>query len=158
DLEQRHNLSEQARGPIGDCTMFRDTTEQYHQSHHTLQAFTSLLTLVEALSTITEQGEYTSHTEAENAPPITLSAAGKSFAEIAQQVLDCSYVAVIALDPPDERQRLLGTSGLSAKEAKILYEDTDQTPMAHYVHENVITQLHNDQVAEMNLKLQPFLS
>lgn len=138
--------------------MFRDTTEQYHQSHHTLQAFTSLLTLVEALSTITEQGESTSHTEAENAPPITLSAAGKSFAEIAQQVLDCSYVAVIALDPPDERQRLLGSSGLSEKEAQILHEDTDQTPMAQYVHENVITQLHNDQVAEMDLKLQPFLA
>lgn len=138
--------------------MFRDATEQYHQNHHTLQAFTSLLTLVEALSTITEQGEYTSHAEAENAPPITLADAGKSFAEIAQQVLDCSYVAVIALDPPDERQHLLGTSGLSAKEAKILYANTDQTPIAHYVHENVITQLHNDQVAEMDLKLQPFLT
>lgn len=138
--------------------MFRNAAEQYHQNHHTLQAFTSLLTLVEALSAITEQGEYTSHAEAENAPPITLAAASKSFAEIVQQVLDCSYVAVIAVDPPDERQRLLGTSGLSAKEAQILYNDTNQTPLTEYVNQTVITQLHNDQVAALDLKLQPFLA
>lgn len=137
--------------------MFRDAAEQYHQGHHTLQAFTSLLTLVEALSTITEQGECTSRAEAENAPPITLAAAGKSFAEIAQQVLDCNYVAVIALDPPDERQRLLGTSGLSAQEAKILLKDIDQTPLALYVNGTAIEQLHNDQVVALDLKLQPFI-
>ena len=138
--------------------MFRDATEQDHQERRTLQAFTSLLTLVEALSTITEQGEHTSHAEADNPLPITLATAGKSFAEIAQQVLDCKYVGVFALDPPDERQRLLGTSGLSPAEEVIFQRDTDQIPLAEYVSTSAIAQLHNDQVVALDLKQQPFIT
>ncbi|HXR66973.1 MAG TPA: GAF domain-containing sensor histidine kinase [Ktedonobacteraceae bacterium] len=143
---------------IGDCTMFRDAAEQYHQDHRTLQAFTSLLTLVEALATITEQGEHAPHIGAENAPPITLAAAAKSFAEIAQQVLDCKYVGVFALDPPDECQRMLGTSGLSPEDEAILVRDTNQTPLADYVNASAIAQLHNDQVLTLDLKRQPFMT
>jgi signal transduction histidine kinase len=132
--------------------MARNTAAQAHQDQRTLQAFTSLLTLVEELASITEQGK---HTE-ENAPPITLTEAGRAFAEIAQQVLDCKYVGVIALDPPDECQRLLGTSGLSPEKEAILRQDTDQTPLADYVGESVIARLHQDQVVALDLKQQPF--
>ena len=121
--------------------MFRDVTEPYHQDHRTLQAFTSLLTLVEALTTITEQGESASCAEAENVPPDPLAAAGKSFAMLAQQVLDCKYVGVFALDPPDDRQRMLGTSGLSPEEEEILLKDTNQTPLADYVNAEVIAKI-----------------
>jgi signal transduction histidine kinase len=138
--------------------MFRNATEHEHQDHRTLQAFTSLLTLVEALATITEQGERAPQPGAENAPAITLAAAGKSFAEIAQQVLDCAYVGVFALDPPDARQRLLGTSGLSPAEETILHKDTDQVPLNQYVSASTIAQLQRDQVVALDLKKQPFIT
>src|SRR5258707_855257 len=138
--------------------MLYHVPEQYHQDHRSLQAFTSLLTLVEAVATITEQGEHASRGEAENAPPITLAAAGKSFAEIAQQVLDCKYVGVFALDPPNMRQRLLGTSGLSPKEEARLHRDTDQTPLADYISELAIVQLRNDQIVTLDLQKQPFVT
>lgn len=137
--------------------MFRNATEHYRQDQRTLQAFTSLLRLVEALASVTEQGAYAPGVEKENAPPITLAAASQAFAEIVQQVLDCRYVAVIAFDPPDERQRLLGSSGLSPEEERQLYQDVNQMPVAGYVKEPVITQLHNDQVVTLDLKHQPFL-
>lgn len=132
--------------------MVRQTAEHHHQDHRTLQAFTSLLTLVEALASITEQGKHT----AENAPPITLAEAGKAFAEIAQQALDCKYVGVIAIDFPDERQHLLGTSGLPPEEEAILERDTDHTPLADYIDEAAIAQLHRDQVVGLDLANKPF--
>lgn len=138
--------------------MFRNATEQYHQDDRTLQAFSSLLTLVEALATITEQEEKTARGAAGNAPPITLAAAGKSFAEIVRQVLDCVYVGVFALDPPDDHQRMLGTSGLSPHEEEILLKDTDHTPITDYVSAEMIAQLRNDQVITLDLKRQPFLT
>jgi signal transduction histidine kinase len=90
--------------------------------------------------------------------PITLAAAGKSFAEIAQQVLDCKYVGVFALDPPNMHQRLLGTSGLSPKAEAKLLKDTDQTPLADYISEPTIAQLRNDQIVTLDLQKQPFVT
>jgi signal transduction histidine kinase len=138
--------------------MFRNATEHYRQDQRTLQAFTSLLRLVEALASVTEQGAYTSGVETENGSPITLAAASRAFAEIVQQVLDCRYVAVIAFDPPDERQRLLGISGLSPEEEQQLYQDVNQKPLEGYVKEWVVAQLHSDQVVTLDLKQQPFLT
>lgn len=134
--------------------MFRDIATQHQQDHRDLQAFISLLTLLEALADITEQKEFTT----DNAPPITLAAAGRSFAEIAQQVLNCKYVGVIALNPPDERQRLLGTSGLPPEEEKRLDQDTFQTPLADYVDTQAVERLHANQVVTLDLKLQPFVT
>lgn len=140
--------------------MFREAEaiEPKHQDQPALQAFTSLLTLVEALATINEQGERAAHPEDENQPPLTLAAAGKSFAEIAKQVLDCKYVGVFVLDPPNDTQRLLGTSGLSPSKEAILRQHTDQMPLAKYMGEHVVTQLHRDQVMMLDLKVQPFLT
>lgn len=130
--------------------MSRDVTEQYHQDHRTLQAFSSLLTLVEALANIPGQ--------AENAPPITLAAAAKSFTEIANQVLECKYVGLFALDPPDERQRILASSGLPPEEEQRLRQDTGHTPLADYVNATVIEQLHANQAVLLDLKYQPFVT
>jgi signal transduction histidine kinase len=139
--------------------MVRKTSKQFYQDQRTLQAFTCLLTLVEALSSITEQEQKFSRAGEENMPPITLSEAGHAFAKIAQQVLDCKYVGVIALGaPPDERQRLIGTSGLPPEEEAILARDTEQTPLADYVDASVVEQLHNDQVVGLDLQEQPFLT
>jgi signal transduction histidine kinase len=142
----------------GEDIMVRKISKPFYQEHRTLQAFTSLLTLVEALSSITEQEKKPARAGEENAPPITLTEAGHAFANIAQQALGCKYVGVIALDPPDERQRLLGTSGLPPEEEAILARDTDQTPMTDYVDAAVIEQLHNDQVVGLDLREQPFLT
>ncbi|HVU67292.1 MAG TPA: GAF domain-containing sensor histidine kinase [Ktedonobacteraceae bacterium] len=138
--------------------MVRQTSQQFHQDQRTLQAFTCLLTLVEALSSITEQEQNSARIGEENAPPITLTEAGHAFAEIAQQVLDCKYVGVIALSGLDERQRLLGVSGLPPEEVAILERDTAQTPMADYVDASISERLHNDQVVGMDLQKQPFLT
>ncbi|HEY0755381.1 MAG TPA: HAMP domain-containing sensor histidine kinase [Ktedonobacteraceae bacterium] len=138
--------------------MFRDTIEKDPQSHRNLQAFTSLLTLVEALATITEQKQHATREEVDNAPPITLAEAGRAFAGITQQVLDCRFVAVFMLDLPDERQRLLGTSGLSAKEEQALVRDTTNVPLATYISSAVVAQLRNDQVVTLDLEHDPFLT
>lgn len=136
--------------------MFRDATSQ--QNHPTLQAFISLLTLVEALATITEQRENAQCIEAGNAPTITLRAAGQAFAEIAEQVLQCKYVGVLALESPDERQRLIGSSGLPPEEEQRLHEDTFQVPLADYLDAAAIAQLHTDQIVLLDLQNRPFVT
>lgn len=138
--------------------MFGETATQHQQDQRVTQAFLSLLTLLEALADVTEQNEYTTQAGAAATPPITLAAAGKSFAEITKQVLNCKYVGVIALDPPDERQRLLGTSGLPPNEEQRLYEDTYQTPLADYVDAQAVAQLHANQIVTLDLKLRPFVT
>ena len=140
--------------------MFRDAATQYQQDERTLQAFTSLLTLVEALASITDQAENAtcSETESVPVPPITLATAGQSFAEITNRALNCTYVAVFALDPPDERQRLLGIDGLSPQEIKQLQSDTDQTPLANYVDAEALAQLHANQIITIDLKERPFVT
>lgn len=140
--------------------MFRDAATQYQQDERTLQAFTSLLTLVEALASITDQAENTTCSETENVPvpPITLATAGQSFAEITNRALNCTYVAVFALDPPDERQRLLGIDGLSPQEIKQLQSDTDQTPLANYIDAEALAQLHANQIVALDLKARPFVT
>jgi len=136
--------------------MFRDATSQQNQP--TLQAFISLLTLVEALATITEQRENAQCVEAGNVPTITLGAAGQAFAEIAKQVLQCCYVGVLAIDPPDERQRLIGSSGLPPDEEQRLHEDTFQVPLVDYVDDAAIAELHTDQVVLLDLQKRPFVT
>lgn len=138
--------------------MFRDATEQYHQDRRTLQAFSSLLTLVEALATITDQRENTMQADAASMPPITLAAAGEAFAEMTKEVLDCKYVGVFALDPPDDCQRLLGTSGLIPEEAAQLRADANHTPLVDYIDADAIAQLHANQVLLLDLKYRPFMT
>ena len=131
---------------------------QQQHSQHVLQAFTSLLTMVDALAAITDQEERVPSPEEEKNAPITRTAAGQTFAEIAEQALDCAYVGVFALDPPDERQRLLGVSGLSPAERQRLYEDTNQTPLADYVDAEIIARLHANKVTIIDLQQQPFIT
>ncbi len=137
--------------------MFRDATSQ-QQTPPTLQAFISLLTLVEALAAITEQRENAQCVEPGNVPTITLRSTGQAFAEIAKQVLQCKYVGVLALEPPDERQRLIGSSGLPPEEEHRLHEDTFQVPLADYIDTAAIAQLHTDQVVLLDLQTRPFVT
>jgi len=138
--------------------MLHDATSQ-QQNQPTLQAFISLLTLVEALASITEACESAQRGgETGHAPTITLRAAGQAFAEIAQQVLQCKYVGMLALDPPDERQRLIGSSGLSPSEEQRLNEDTFQVPLTDYVDADAIARLHADQIVLLDLQERPFVT
>lgn len=137
--------------------MFRDVSTQ-PQDHRTLQAFHSLLTLVEALATITDQEENRSYAGMLEPPPITLTEAGQAFAEITKQVLHCKYVGVFILDPPDERQRLIGSDGLSPAETQRLQEDTHQVPLSDYIDEAAIIQLRAQQVVTLDLQKQPFVT
>src|SRR5579883_2364914 len=137
--------------------MLHDATSQ-QQNQPTLQAFISLLTLVEALASVTEEREGTQRGEPGNVPPITLRAAGQAFAEIAQQVLQCKYVGMLALDPPDERQRLIGSSGLPPNEEQRLNEDTFQVPLTDYVDASAVAQLHADQIVLLDLRERPFVT
>lgn len=134
------------------------STKQQEQNQHILRAFTALLTLVDALAAITDLKESAPSPETQRAGPITLTEAGQSFAEIAERVLDCIYVAVFALDPPDERQRMLGVSGLDTEEKQKLFEDTNQTPLADYVDADTIAQLHANKVVTLDLQQQPFMT
>lgn len=138
--------------------MARGATKYEQQNQHLLRAFTALLTLVDALAAITDQEERSLSPEEEKASPVTLTSAGQSFAEIAERVLDCVYVGVFALDPPDERQRMLGASGLPFKERQKLYEDTYQTPLADYVDAETIAQLHANHIVLLDLKEKPFVT
>ena len=123
-----------------------------------MQAFISLLTLVEALAGITEQKEQAACTGVSAAPPITLAAAGKSFAEITKQVLNCKYVGVLIFEPPDERQFLIGSSGLPPDEEQRLFDDTYQTPLADYIDAQARAQLHANQIVMLDLKVHPFMT
>lgn len=136
--------------------MFRDTVVQPQQDQHVMQAFLSLLTLLEALASVTEPEEYTARAGANGPPPITLAAAGKSFAEITKQVLNCKYVGVIAINPPGERQLLLGSSGLPPDEEQCLREDTYQTPLLDYLDAEDCEKLRANQIVTLDLKHRPF--
>jgi signal transduction histidine kinase len=138
--------------------MFRDVTSSHRQNHRTPQAFLSLLTLIEALSTVTEQRNTPPCSEGEQTPPITLETAASSFADITNQVLDCKYVGVFALNPPEYRQKLLGVSGLSAEEEEHLRADTESTPLADYIDLSLIAQLQVNQVITIDLQKQPFMT
>jgi signal transduction histidine kinase len=140
--------------------MGHSATKQRQQNHSQsiLQAFTCLLTMVDALASITDQEEKALRLGAENAAPLALAAAGQTFAEIAKQMLDCAYVGVFALDPPDERQRLLGVSGLNFEERQKLFEDTNQTPLAQYVDTETIAHLHANKAVLLDLQKKPFVT
>lgn len=133
-----------------------DVAPHYQQNQRTLQAFTSLLTLVEALATITDQAEKIVHLGIDITSPITLATAGQAFAEITKQVLDCAYVGVFALDPPNEIHRMLGTDGLPPQEVEILRKDTYQVPMSDYVDAADLERLRTNQIVMLDLKEKPF--
>jgi signal transduction histidine kinase len=131
--------------------MFQDTTGQNYRA---LQAFTSLLKLVDALAAIPDQKE--SEREKIGRLPITLTEAGAALADILYEVLNCHYVSVIALDPPNDQQRLLGASGLDPEEKQILNDDTMQVPLKDYIDEVVSAQLHANQTIIIDLQQRPF--
>jgi len=135
--------------------MFRDVATQYHSEQRTMQAFMSLLTLVEALAEITEQ---TAQPGTEGAPLLTLEDAGQAFAEITNRVLNCKYVGVFALDQPGELQRLLGVDGLPADEVPRLRKDTAGVPLADYLDDAALAQFHANQILTLDLKVQPFVT
>lgn len=133
--------------------MFHETLEK---DHRVLRAFTSLLTLVETLAAIPEQEERSACKEA--GLPVTIATAGPSLAESTREVLGCAYVAVIALNPPDYRQHLLGVSGLDPDHKERLRVDTEQTPLADYIEASSIDRLRSGQVVTLDLQKQPFLT
>lgn len=137
-------------------SMFPETPEPCQMDPLTLQAFSCLLTLVEALAALPAQGEHTPLAEAGSAT--LMMAAGKSLAEITRQVLGCHYVGVFALDPPDDRQRLIGVGGLTPLQETQLREATDQTPLAAYIDAEAIAHLHANQVVTLDLEQQPFVT
>lgn len=136
--------------------MFPETTRLCQMDYQSRQAFSCLLTLVEALATLPTQREQMSLAEASSASLITTS--GQSLAEITKQVLDCHYVGVFALEPPDERQHLLGVGGLMPEQEARLREATDQTPLAAYLDTEDIALLHADKVVTLDLKQHPFVT
>lgn len=136
--------------------MFPETSSPCQMDHEGVQAFSCLLTLVEALATLPAQGENTPLDEASSASLITTS--GKSLAEITRQVLGCHYVGVFALDPPDDRQRLLGVGGLTPEQEACFRQATDQTPLAAYLDTDAIARLYANQVVTRDLKQYPFMS
>jgi len=131
--------------------MFQDTTGQNYRA---LQAFTALLKLVDALAAIPDQKE--SELDKIGCLPITLAEAGAALADIICEVLNCHYVGVIALDPPNDLQRLLGVSGLNPEEKQILNKDTLQVPLKDYIDDVACAQLHANQVVIVDLRQRPF--
>lgn len=136
--------------------MFPGETDPCQMDHQELQAFSCLLTLVEALAALPAQGEDTPLDEACSASLMTT--AGKSLAEITRQVLGCYYVGVFALDPPDDRQRLLGVGGLTFEQEALFHQATDQTPLAAYIDADAISQLYANQVVTLDLQQHPFVT
>ncbi len=120
-----------------------------------VQAFFCLLTLVEALAALPAGGETLSLDEASSASLMMTS--GKSLAAITRQVLGCHYVGVFALDPPDERHRLLGVGGLTAEQEACFQRVTDQIPLAAYLDADTVARLRANQIVTLDLARQPFM-
>ena len=135
--------------------MFRDVATQYHSEQRTIQAFMSLLALVEALTEIMDQ---TALPGTEGVPLLTLEDAGQAFAEITNRVLNCKYVGVFALDLPGELQRLLGVDGLPASEIQRLRKDTAGVPLANYLDDAALVQFRANQILTLDLKVRPFVT
>ncbi|MBO0792277.1 MAG: HAMP domain-containing histidine kinase, partial [Ktedonobacteraceae bacterium] len=83
-------------------------------------------------------------------------AAGKSLAEIISQVLNCRYVVVFALEPPDDHHLLLGISGLTPEQEERLRAETNRAPLVDYIHATDIARLRANHVVTIDLKHQPY--
>ncbi len=130
--------------------MPNSTSKRDQKESRNLQAFTSLLALVEAMAAIPDQGE------TGTASPITI--AGKSLADITSQVLGCQYVIVYALDSPNECHRVWGLSGFTPEQEQRLRAEANQTPLADYLDAAIIAKLHANQVVVFDLAHQPFVT
>lgn len=140
---------------IGGYILFHDVSAQYQKECHTLQAFTSLLTLVERLAAIPGQEEHTCEEIAEGISPVFV--AGQALADVIAQVINCRYVDVFALSGPDERQHLLGTGNLTFEQAQRLRSETEQTPLIDYIDEEKIARLHANEVVLLDLNKHPYV-
>ncbi|HET8845567.1 MAG TPA: GAF domain-containing sensor histidine kinase [Ktedonobacteraceae bacterium] len=132
----------------------KNTVDSQKERRSFQQAFATLLTLIEALSSITGQEEIAMLTSESEADPVNI--AGQSLAEITRQALGCQYVAVIGLSSPDYTQRLLGVSGLTYEQEQRYRADADHTTLADYMSTATIASLRNDQAAAIDLQKQPF--
>jgi signal transduction histidine kinase len=131
--------------------MAQETPEQ---SQKAVEAFSTFLELVEASLSLPEQQ---ARTVVESVPDSSaLTTAGQALAEIIHQVLHCKYVGVFALDPPDDRQRLLGVSGLNPEEAQLLRQATSGVPLLDYVDAQFLEQLKANQTLLLDLKYRGF--
>ncbi len=130
--------------------MSDNIAEQRHKELSTLQTFAFLLKLVEALIDIQDQEERTLFKQVDHTSPGIV--AGTSFANFSSQILGYRYVGVFALDPPEDRLRLLGVSGLSPEHEQRFRAATDQTPLTVYLDTTAIHQLHANQVVTLDLK------
>ncbi|GHO51033.1 PAS domain-containing protein [Ktedonospora formicarum] len=141
---------------IGGYTICHDLTAHHQQEARTLQAFTSLLTLVEQLVAIACREETGIDKETCAISPILVT--GKLLVEIIAKVLNCHYVDVFAIDPQGDRQHLLGASNLTPEQEQRLREETEQAPLSDYIDEATIAQLHANQVVLLDLQQQPYVT
>jgi hypothetical protein len=133
--------------------VFHDPIEQHQRELSTLQTLAFLLTLVEALVAIQDQEEGAAGEKAGHASPGI--AAGTSFAQISSKILGYQYVGVFALDPPDNRLRLLGVSGLTPEQEQRFRAATDHTPLTAYLAPTAIRQLSANQEVLLDVKPLP---
>jgi PAS domain S-box-containing protein len=140
---------------IGGYMLFHDISAQHEKECRALQAFTSLLTLIERLVSIPGQEQKTCTEVAEGLSPIHI--AGQALADVIAQVVNCRYVDVFALSGPDERQHLLGTGNLTFEQTQRLRSETEQTPLADYVNAENIARLHANEVVLLDLAKQPYV-
>lgn len=75
-----------------------------------------------------------------------------SFANIARQVLGYQCVSVFAVDPPEDRLRLLGISGLSPEQEQRCRAATNQVALRDFLDETATRQLHANQLVTLNWK------
>ncbi|GHO71120.1 hypothetical protein KSC_100120 [Ktedonobacter sp. SOSP1-52] len=148
-------LYDQQGNLIGGYMLLHDISEKHQKECRTLQAFTSLLMLIERLASIPGQEQKTCTEVAEGLSPIHI--AGQALADVIAQVVNCRYVDVFALSGPDERQHLLGTGNLTFEQTQRLRSETEQVPLADYVNAENIARLRANEVVLLDLEKQPYV-
>ncbi|GCF10451.1 sensor histidine kinase [Dictyobacter arantiisoli] len=139
---------------IGCASIFRDVTSECQQENRTIHAFTSLLKLVEALAVIPDQDNAAGENENKEITPII--AAGRMLAEAVSEVIPCRYIDVFTIEPPDERQHIIGLSGLSDSEEQQLRKEAEGAQLANYLDTAAIEDLYADHVVTIDLKTRPY--
>ncbi len=132
---------------------FQDNSKQTQKEQ---QAFEPLLKIVEALAAIPDRRERIAVEDIPNSAAIF--SAGKALAEAIKQALDCQYVGMFALDPPNDRQRLLGVSGLDPQQKQRFQASTDHIPLEAYIDATAIAQLRANHVVTLDLEQKPFMT
>lgn len=141
------------RGRVCGCaSIVHDRSELQQSESRLLQSFTALLTLVETLATFPESSEIG---ETGSISPIT--SVGKSLAKVILDVLGCRYVDVFTVEPPDDRQHLIGVSGLTPAQEQQLKAEVEHTPLIEYIDAAVIAQLHANQIITLDLQQTPYV-